>query len=182
VSVFTNPASASKAQAAEYIAAVLGLLGDRDPFQVLHATPGALVDVVDALPAEVLARPEHEGRWSIRHLAQHLADSELVWGWRVRLVLAHDRPALTGYDQDRWADRLHYERADAARATREFAMLRAANLRLLEAAAPGDLDRVGVHAERGEESLTHMVRLYAGHDLLHLNQLERIRQVVTRRG
>ncbi|MEZ5317338.1 MAG: DinB family protein [Vicinamibacterales bacterium] len=181
MSVFTNPAGASKAQAAEYIAAVLGLLGDRDPLEVLHATPAALAAVTDALPAAALARPEAEGQWSIRHLAQHLADSELVWGWRVRLVLAQDRPPLTGYDQDRWADRLHYERADAVRAARDFAMLRAANLRLIEAASPADLARVGVHAERGEESLTHMIRLYAGHDLLHLNQLERIRQAVTGR-
>jgi hypothetical protein len=37
---------------------------------------------------------------------------------------------------------------------------------------------VGVHAERGEESVAHMIRLYAGHDLLHLRQLARIRGVV----
>jgi hypothetical protein len=37
---------------------------------------------------------------------------------------------------------------------------------------------VGVHAERGEESLEHLVRLYAGHDLLHLRQIERIRAAV----
>jgi hypothetical protein len=58
----------------------------------------------------------------------------------------------------------------------EFATLRQANLRLLERASADDLSRVGVHAERGEESVAHMIRLYAGHDLLHLKQLERIRQ------
>jgi hypothetical protein len=39
--------------------------------------------------------------------------------------------------------------------------------------------RDGVHAERGEESVEHMIRLYAGHDLLHLEQLARIRRAVT---
>jgi hypothetical protein len=34
---------------------------------------------------------------------------------------------------------------------------------------------VAVHEERGEESVEHMARLYAGHDLVHLRQLRRIR-------
>jgi hypothetical protein len=36
-----------------------------------------------------------------------------------------------------------------------------------------------VHAERGEESIEHLIRLYAGHDLLHLRQIERIRAAVS---
>jgi hypothetical protein len=114
----------------------------------------------------------------MRQVMQHLADSELVWGYRLRLVLSQDRPELKGYDQDLWADRLRYHEADAARAVDEFGMLRRANLRLLQSASAADFKRVGVHAERGEESVAHMVRLYAGHDLLHLNQLDRIRRAV----
>ena len=34
-------------------------------------------------------------------------------------------------------------------------VLRHANLRLVERASPADLQRVGVHAERGDESLQH---------------------------
>jgi hypothetical protein len=48
-------------------------------------------------------------------------------------------------------------------------------VRIWEQLSPTDLVRVGIHSERGEESLAHMRRLYAGHDLLHLVQLERIR-------
>ena len=44
--------------------------------------------------------------------------------------------------------------------------------------SPQDLKRVGVHAERGEESVEHLRRLYAGHDLLHLRQIARIRETV----
>ena len=42
------------------------------------------------------------------------------------------------------------------------------------AQAADDLQRVAVHAERGEQTIEQMVRLCAGHDLLHLNQVERI--------
>jgi hypothetical protein len=109
---------------------------------------------------------------------QHLADSDLVWGWRVRLILAHDRPQITGYDQDRWADRLHYADADPDDAMAALNVLRRANLKLIERATPAELKRVGVHSERGEESIEYLVRLYAGHDLLHLRQIERIRASV----
>jgi hypothetical protein len=98
----------------------------------------------------------------------------------MRLILAQDRPPLTGYDQDLWADRLHYADADPAHALDTLRVLRRGNLALIERATPEDLARVGVHAERGEESAGYLIGLYAGHDLLHLRQLERIRETVGR--
>ena len=97
----------------------------------------------------------------------------------MRLILAQDRPVLTGYDQDLWADRLHYADADPAQALETLRVLRRGNLALIERATPDDLKRVGVHAERGEESAGYLIGLYAGHDLLHLRQLDRIREAVS---
>jgi uncharacterized damage-inducible protein DinB len=178
MSVFTNPAGRSIENARAYVSAVLELLGDRQPFDVLGATPSALGDALDDLSPAQLATPEAPGKWAVRDVVQHLVDSELVWAYRMRLVLAEDRPPLTGYDQDRWADRLHYAESHPREALDEFRVLRRANLRLLERATPADLERVGVHGERGEESLAHMIRLYAGHDLLHLRQIKRIAEAV----
>lgn len=182
MSVFTNPASRSAEQAAAYTTAVLNLLGSEDPFAVLRRTPAALEEFRAGLSGDVIARPEAPRRWSIGQVLRHLVDSDLVWGYRLRMVLAHERPPLTGYDQDLWAERLHYERSDADEALHEFAVLRRMNLRLLERASPDDLARVGVHQERGDESVDRMTRLYAGHDLLHLRQLARIRDTATMAG
>lgn len=174
MSVFTNPAGAAREHAAAYVTAILGLLGDQDPIAVLRATAGTLEHVLASTTADVLAQPEAPGKWSMGEVLAHLADSDLVWGWRLRLILAQDRPPLTGYDQDAWARRLGYAEIPPADSVAMFSVLRRANLRLIERAAPGDLQRVGLHVERGEESLAHQLRLYAGHDLLHLNQLGRI--------
>src|SRR5262249_22286678 len=147
---------------------------------VLERTAEGVRGALAGVSVAGVSQAESPGKWSMRHVVQHLADSDLVWGYRLRLVLAQDRPPLTGYDQDLWADRLHYDRLPVDEALDRFAVLRRSNLRLLAEATPADLQRVGVHAERGEESVALMIRLYAGHDLLHLRQLARIRSAVER--
>lgn len=181
MSVFTNPATASKRDAQSYIAAILDTLGDSDPIRVLGETPRAIQKAIGGLSRQELSTPEPPGKWSMRQVLAHLADSEIVYSFRLRMVLAQDRPHLAGYDQDLWADRLGYEEIDAAQSLRVFTALRQLNLGLLGRAFPADLKRVGLHEERGEESVEHLVRLYAGHDLVHLRQLERIRDAVTAR-
>jgi hypothetical protein len=109
----------------------------------------------------------------------HLADVELVGAYHLRLVLAYDRPPLAPLDQDAWAQRLHYDRADLQASLVRFTVLRKANLAIVEDALPADLMRVGLHAERGEESLEQMRRLAAGHDLAHRHQLARLRILIT---
>lgn len=178
MSVYTNPANAAAEQATAYVSAILELLGDREPLTVLRDMPSSLSRAISGLSPKQLRTPERPGKWSIAQVLQHLADSEIVLGWRYRLIIAQDRPPLTGYDQDLWADRLHYEQANPLEALELFGVLRRANLRVLERLAPADLLRVGVHTERGEESIGHLLKLEAGHDLLHLRQIDRIRQAV----
>jgi uncharacterized damage-inducible protein DinB len=179
MSVFSNPAAGTPEQTREYVKAILALLGDRDPMEVLRATPNAMTQAVIGLSLDQRRQPEAPGKWSINDMLQHLGDSEIVWSWRMRLILAQDRPTLTGYDQDAWAARLGYGEAASEDALELFGVLRRANLRLLARATPADLQRVGLHTERGEETLEHQRRLYAGHDLLHLRQLARIRGTIS---
>src|ERR671911_508845 len=174
MSVFSNRAIDPPQERAKYPAAILELVGGREPMSILRQTPAAASRAIEGLSAAQLHRPEAPGKWAIIQVLQHLADSDLVWGWRMRLILAQDRPTLTGYDQDLWADRLHYADADASQALETLHVLRRGNLALIERATPEDLTRVGVHAERGEESAGYLIGLYAGHDLLHLRQLDRI--------
>lgn len=173
---FSNPAGATTRNVAEYVTAVLALLGDRDPIEVLRATPEALEDSVANVPAAALTEPEENGKWSIAEVCQHLADSEIVWSYRLRMVLAEDKPHLVGYDQDVWADRFGYRDVPVGESLALFSAARKSNLRLLARLTPSDYRRVGRHNERGQESVRDLVALYAGHDLVHLGQVERIRQ------
>lgn len=179
MSVFSNRSIDAPQERAAYAGAVLDLVGTREPLSVLRETRAAIAQAIDGLSRDQLRTPEAPGKWSIAQVVQHFSDSDLVWGWRARLILAQDRPTITGYDQDLWADRLGYADADPHEALESFTVLRRSNLRLIERATPADLLRVGVHAERGEESLGYLCGLYAGHDLLHLRQIARIRAAVS---
>jgi hypothetical protein len=178
MSQLTGAASTAVADAAAYTAAILAALGTRDPLDVLRTTPAAVRRAVAGVPDAMVSKPEKPGKWSIQHVVQHLADAELVGAFRFRMILAHDRPAIQGYDQDLWAERLRYGECDLPGALEQFGALRAANLRLLERTTPDERRRAGIHAERGEESVEHMMRMYAGHDLVHLRQLARIARTV----
>lgn len=101
---------------------------------------------------------------------------DLTWGFRIRMVLGHDRPTLPGYDQDLWAERMRYGDVEPADSLQRFRFIRTWNLDLLRSCEAQQMKRMSVHTERGEESLEHMIRLYAGHDLVHLRQLARIRE------
>jgi uncharacterized damage-inducible protein DinB len=175
MSVFSNRSIDPPQDRARYAGAILDLLGDKNPLTVLRRTPTVMTQAITGLTGDQLRMPEAPGKWAIVQVLQHLADSDLVWGWRLRLILAQDRPQITGYDQDLWAERLNYADADPDDAMSLFVILRRANLKLIDRATPADLKRVGLHSERGEESIEYLLRLYAGHDLLHLGQIDRIR-------
>ncbi len=182
MSIFSNPISRAEGEAKEYTQAILELLGDRDPLEVLDELPGRVRDLVQAMTDEQLRTAEAPGKWSMLEVVQHLADSELVWAYRLRVVLADADPVLTGYDQDRWADELRYNQADPVAAVEQLTTLRGLNLKLLRALGSEEMKRSGRHSERGEESIEHMLQLYAGHDLVHLRQLSRIRDGLGERG
>ena len=173
-SVFSNPSGSSQQDIDGYIKALLDLVGDRDPRTVLGETDAALRALTSGVAPERLRAPEKPGKWSVVQVLQHLADAELIWAWRSRMAVAHDRPAITPYDQDRWAERLHYDQATFDEAMEQFSFLRALNLRFADRLTPDERARAGLHAERGEESIDRMMRMAAAHDLMHLRQVRRI--------
>ncbi|HUP88580.1 MAG TPA: DinB family protein [Longimicrobiales bacterium] len=174
MSIFTNNISSAKEEAGDYTAAVLGLVEGRDAREVLRTSPAVVHKMISGADPSALAKPERDGKWSVRQVIAHLADSDVVLGWRLRQILSQDTPQIIGYDQDAWADRLHYADADPHLAVETYSALRRWNLRLLENASAEELKRYGVHSERGNESVAHMINMYAGHDILHQRQIERI--------
>jgi uncharacterized damage-inducible protein DinB len=178
MTAFSNPASDSKAAGAAYTAALLELLGDREPLAIWRELPDAIDRLTEGMTPEEAATPEREGKWCVAQVVGHLVDSEVVYAYRIRRIVAEDSPVILGYDQDRWASRLGYRDEPLAALREELRILRRRNLRFIERLDDNELDRYGVHNERGNESVRHLVRLLAAHDLVHRNQIQRIRKAI----
>ena len=158
----------------DYIARMLQFVGNEDPMTILRDTPLRLVDLVEATDAAARARRPEPDRWSINEIVAHMADAELVNGYRLRMILATNGTPLQAFDQDAWASTFRYDACDAAESARLFAAYRTGTLRVLGLVDRALLENYGVHAERGRETLPHLLRFYAGHDRNHLDQIERI--------
>jgi hypothetical protein len=163
----------------EYARGLLDRLGDRDPLSVLESSPAAVRAMFEGLDDAPIRQPERTGKWSMIEVAHHLADSDLVVGVRVRMIVAQDRPPIVAYDQDLWVANLHYRQAALSDVLTQLTVMRDANVRLARKLTTEELARIGIHSERGAESAGYLLRLVAGHDLVHLDQLARIRRAVT---
>jgi hypothetical protein len=150
---------------------LVAALGDDDPAEVQAEGPADARAMIERAGDAVRIRPAAR-EWSPLLCLAHIADAEVVMTARYRWVLAEDEPELIGYDQDRWADRLHGD-DDPDDLLRLFAALRAGNVKLWRASSPLDRARAGIHRERGPESFDLMFRMLAGHDRVHLAQAQR---------
>ncbi len=158
--------------ATDYIARILANVGDRDAWEVLASTATRLRELVAGQPPEALAHKPAPSRWSTKQILAHLADAEIVAAWRVRSILATDNHPLQAFDQDEWARAFRYEDTDPAESLETFEVNRRSLLALLRRVDPSRREHAGLHEERGRETIAHLVRLYAGHDLNHLRQIE----------
>lgn len=141
---------------------------------VYAAGPTRLRQALDGLSeADLSARPL-PGKWSIKEIAAHVADSELIGAARIRQAYTESDRRFAYYDQDVWAGLFAYQQFDAARlelALRQFEVLRATTLPVFREAAPEDWRRTGLHPERGELTLRQLLELYADHSERHVGQI-----------
>jgi DinB superfamily len=157
------------------------LLGDREPLEVMAQTTAALADVVRVNSATVLRTRPFEGKWTPNEVIGHLVDGEWVYGYRLRLILCEDDAAIVGTRQDAWVAGQRHNERQPAELVDIFRMLRQFNLASWQRLSPADLRRTGRHNERGSESLAVMLRMMAGHDLSHLDQIGRYVQAIRQR-
>lgn len=150
-------------------------IGDDDPYLAMFEAPQKLRKLLKGLTEKQLSRRPAPGKWSIKEIVAHLADGEVILGSRYRFIAAHDKPAIAGYDQDLFVEMLGVENATTEDLLDDFEMARMVNVGLLTRLPDEAFGRVGVHSERGEETIDTIVMLYAGHDRVHLTQVETIR-------
>ena len=147
-------------------------LGSDDPIAVISSTADRLRSLTAPLTLDQTGRAPAPGKWSIREIVAHLADCELVFAFRLRQTLAEDHHVLQPFDQTKWGER--YAPYDFASGLALFTAARGWNLKLLSTVSEADHHRSVTHPERGSMTLWTIVETMGGHDINHLQQMERI--------
>lgn len=158
----------------QYIERILGNLEGQEPLKVQAATAKKIEKLLKSAPPAKLRQRPAPDKWSIAEIVTHLADTEIVGGFRMRMILGAPGTPIAAFDQDAWVAAGHYDKRDARKSLEHFRTIREANLALLKTLTPEQWKHHGIHSERGQETIEHIVRMFAGHDINHTKQIERI--------
>ena len=147
----------------------------QDMLAKIQRLPADLEAAVQGLNERQLDTPYREGRWTVRQVVHHLADSHLNGFIRIKLMLTEERPTLKPYDQNTWA-----ETADVTQTPilSSLAILKGLHARLntlLESLPEASFRRVAFHPEIGEVTLDDWVTTLARHGENHLAQITGLR-------
>jgi hypothetical protein len=160
--------------AQQYTQRILANAQGQDPIKLQSATTKKLTRLVKGIPTAKLRKRPAPDKWSVAEILAHLADVEIVIGWRMRSILGAPGTTVQAYDQNAWVIAGHYDKREPLKSIELHGIVREANLALLKSLSPDQWKHYGQHAERGQESIEHIVRMVAGHDLNHIHQIERI--------
>ena len=158
----------------QYTQRILAHSRGKNPLRLQQGTPRKLTTLIRRLNKKQLTRRPAPDKWSIAEILAHLADAELVIGYRLRLILASNGTSIQAFDQDAWAETFNYSRRDPKTSLETFRVLRENNLRLLNTVPRPSWENYGQHQERGKETVDHIVNMIAGHDLNHVAQIEKM--------
>jgi hypothetical protein len=158
----------------QYMNRITGYVRGKDHVKVLRSTVRALKILLKGGTAAKIKKRPAPGRWSVAEILAHVAESELVFGYRLRMVLMSGGITIQAFDQNAWQRNAGYLNNNPKKAFNLFETLRENNIALLQSISPEQWDQHGMHEERGKETVRRMVEMFAGHDINHLRQIENI--------
>ena len=158
----------------EYIKRITSYVEGEQPMKVQAATSKKLERLIRGVSLSKLRKRPAPDKWSVVEILAHLADTEIVGGFRIRIILGAPGTPIAGFNQDAWVTSGHYEKRDPRKSVEQFRVSREANLVLLKSLTQEQWKHHGIHSERGIETVEHIVRMFAGHDVNHIRQIERV--------
>jgi hypothetical protein len=105
----------------------------------------------------------------------HLADVEIIYGYRLRQMLADTKPVIAPLDQNAWARNLNYLDSPPSELVAFYGLGRHHNLRLLRNLKAYDLSKSAFHPEMQREmTVADLIERMGGHGTAHLQQIEKL--------
>lgn len=141
-------------------------------------SPKEIAVAVSGLSETVLRYKPAPDKWCVLEILGHLADMEIVLGYRARQMLADTKPVIAPLDQDAWANHLNYMDSPPAELIAFYGIARHHNLRLLRSVKPADLSKSAFHPEMQREmDVAEIVQRIGVHGANHLAQIEKLKKM-----
>lgn len=151
---------------ADFYAGYVDAAPDGDVVTTLERHGAELVALLRAVPAEREDHPYAPGKWSVREIALHLADSERVFQYRAVHIARGDPAPLPDMDQDAWARGADVGARTLADLADELAAVRASTVTLFRGLPDAAWERRGM-ASTHEVSVRALAWMTAGHGIHH---------------
>lgn len=158
----------------QYSRRILGYVKGKSALAVQARTPKSIQRLIAPLSAKQLGYRPAPSKWSIGEILAHLAETELVCGYRLRMILGKNGTPIQAFDQDVWASNGNYRKQDPQKSLQLFHVLREFNLNLLKSLTREKWNHYGMHTERGKETVARVAQMFAGHDVNHLQQIKHL--------
>jgi len=96
----------------EYIKRITSYVQGEQPLTVQAATPKKLERLIKGVSGSKLRKRPAPDKWSVVEILAHLADTEIVGGFRIRMILGAPGTPIPGFNQDAWVTSGHYDKRD----------------------------------------------------------------------
>ena len=135
--------------------------------------PERLREALAGVPKAALSWRPEAGKWSVREVVVHCADSETNAALRIRYLIAEKEPLIVGYDQDAWARVFDYQSQPLEDSLAATSAARVRTVPLLRRLTEAEWGKEGRHTESGRYTAEDWLRIYAAHLEGHAKQIER---------
>jgi hypothetical protein len=144
-------------------------VGDQNPVDLLSSTLEEYRDVAALLSSASWNQPWAPHKWTLREIMVHVAQWEMIFGYRLACGVATPGFAIQPADQDKLMART--ANIDGPTAFAAFEGSRRMNLGLIQGFSAGDRDVTILHPEYGPITPTDLIIQMAGHGMHHLKQI-----------
>lgn len=168
---FTSIARPGVDEYAPYFATYVERIGDGDVLEVLRRQVGETATLLAGLSERDAEYRYAEGKWSIKEVVGHVADTERVMVYRAVCFARGEQAPLPGFDENEYVRHAKFGARTLAELVAEFRAVRAATIPFFAGLDAEELRRRGRANDR-PYSVRAVAFIVAGHERHHRTILE----------
>ena len=150
-----------------YHASYIGYVPEGDIVQTLRAQVGETMELVHSLGEEMGAHRYAPGKWSIRQVLGHMADTERVMAYRALRVARGDTTPLAGFDENAFVANAGFDARALHELAEDLVIVRTSTIALFAPLSGAELARTGT-ASGSPVTARALAWIIAGHERHHV--------------